>query len=72
MEMLDIAHALVAGLLIIATIFGMHKAGLYTPHREGGPRWSWPLFGAIFVVLTIFNLIWPQGPSREKERIWII
>ena len=58
----DLAHALVAGLLILATIFIMQRVGLYTPHKEGGPRWSWPLFGAILVVMIIFNLVWPYGP----------
>lgn len=55
----ELAHALVAGLLILATTLGMRKAGYYTPHRDGDPRWSWPLFAAVFVVLFIFNLIWP-------------
>ena len=57
----DFAHALVAGILIFATIVGMQRMGLYVPHKEGGPRWSWPLLGGIFVVLFIFNLIWPSG-----------
>ncbi len=55
----DLAHALIAGVLIFATMIGMQKTGLYTPHKEGGPRWSWPLFAGIFMVLFIFNLIWP-------------
>ena len=56
---LDILHALIAGLLIIATIFVMERAGLYVRHKDGGPRFSWPLFAAIFVVVTVLNLIWP-------------
>ncbi|GAA5068128.1 hypothetical protein N0B44_02155 [Roseibacterium beibuensis] len=55
----DIAHALVTGVLILLTIVGMEQAGLYVPHKKGGPRFSWPLFLAIFVVVLIFNLIWP-------------
>jgi hypothetical protein len=55
----DIAHARVAGIPIFATIFGMEKAGLYFPRKQGGPRWSWPLFGAIFVVMIVLNLVWP-------------
>ena len=58
---IDFAHALVAGLLIFATILGMQRAGLYVPHKDGGPRWSWPLFGAILVVMFVLNLLWPYG-----------
>ncbi len=55
----DLAHALVAGLLIVAVFYGMERAGLYVRHKDGGPRWSWPLFGAVFVVMLIFNILWP-------------
>ena len=57
----DLAHALVAGLLIFITILAMQRAGLYVSHKDGGPRWSWPLFGAIFVVMFILNVVWPFG-----------
>ncbi|WP_135501097.1 hypothetical protein [Roseovarius aestuariivivens] len=57
----DLAHALVAGLLILATLFGMQWLGFYTARKDGGPRWSWPLFLAIFVVMTVLNLVWPYG-----------
>ncbi|SIS87442.1 hypothetical protein SAMN05421759_10516 [Roseivivax lentus] len=56
---IDLAHALVAAVLIFATIWGMERAGLYVRHKEGGPRFSWPLFFAILVVMTTLNLIWP-------------
>ncbi len=55
----DLAHALVAGVLIFAVIAGMRKAGLYTPHKDGGPRWSWPLFFGIAAAMFAFNLVWP-------------
>ena len=55
----DLAHALIAGLLIVAVFYGMERAGLYVRHKDGGPRWSWPLFGAVFVVMLIFNILWP-------------
>ena len=55
----DLAHALVSGILIFVVMIGMHKAGLYVPHKEGGARWSWPLFVGIFVTIFILNLIWP-------------
>ncbi len=55
----DLAHALVSGALILATIIGMQKAGYYVRHKDGGPRWSWPLFLAILVVMFLLNIIWP-------------
>ena len=55
----DFAHAVVSGVLIFLTIFAMHKMGLYKRRDEGGPVWSWPLFFAIIVVMTVLNLIWP-------------
>ncbi len=55
----DLAHAIVAGILIIAVMIGMQKAGLYVPHKQGGPRWSWPLFFAVGAAVFILNLIWP-------------
>ncbi len=55
----DLAHAIVAGILIFATSVVMQRLRLYVPHKDGGPRWSWPLLIAIFVVMFIFNLVWP-------------
>ncbi len=55
----DLAHALVSGVLIFVIIMVMHKAGLYVPHKDGGPRWSWPLFFAIGAAIFILNLLWP-------------
>ncbi len=57
--MMYLAHALVTGVLIYAIMFGMYKAGLYVPRKEGGPRWSWPLFAAVGVTVFILNIIWP-------------
>ena len=55
----DLAHALVAGVLIFAVITGMQKTGLYIPHKDGGPRWSWPLFFGIAAAMFVLNLLWP-------------
>ncbi len=57
----DLAHALVSGALIFVTMIAMQKAGLWVPHKDGGPRWSWPLFGAIALVIFILNIIWPSA-----------
>ena len=57
----DLAHAIVSAGLMFATIVVLRKSGYLVPHSEGGPRWSWPLFLSIFVVMFIFNLIWPNG-----------
>ncbi len=54
-----LAHALVTGLLVLATMWGLRRTGLVVPPSEGGPRFSWITFVAIFVVIAILNLIWP-------------
>ncbi|MCC1494533.1 hypothetical protein [Cognatishimia sp. F0-27] len=53
----DFAHAIVAAILMYAVFYGMERSGLYVRRKDGGPRWSWPLFGAVFVVMAIFNLL---------------
>ena len=55
----DLAHALVTGVLIFLVMMGMQKAGLYVPHKDGGPRFSWQLFLGIALAVFILNLIWP-------------
>ena len=57
----DIAHALVTVALVYAVIWIMHRQGFVKFRSEGGPRWSWPMFGAIFVVVLVLNLLWPAG-----------
>ena len=55
----DLAHALVSGVLIFAVMMVMQKTGHWVPHKDGGPRWSWPLFAAIFIVIFLMNIVWP-------------
>ena len=55
----DLAHALFSAVLILAAIMIMQRTGYHVPHKEGGPRWSWPLFIAVFVVMFLINIIWP-------------
>ena len=55
----DLAHALVTGVLVFVVMTAMHKAGLYRPHSEGGPRWSCPLFVGVGAAVFILNLVWP-------------
>ena len=57
----DLAHALVAAVVILAIVFGMERAGLYVRPKDGGPRWSWQLVLAIFIAMTILNLLWPYN-----------
>lgn len=54
----DLAHALVAAVLIILTIWGMRRFGLAAAE---GRNWDPKLFLALFLVLFVFNLIWPYG-----------
>ena len=53
----DLAHAVVAGILIMLTIV------LVRHFRGPGEtrRFDWVLFAVIFVVMFLFNLIWPYG-----------
>jgi hypothetical protein len=52
----DLAHTIITILLMFATLMILRKAGI---EKESG-RWSWKIFGALFVVLFLFNLIWPN------------
>ena len=54
----DIAHALVAAALVILTVWALRRAGIIT--EESKHQWNWRLFGAIFVVMFIFNILWPD------------
>ena len=53
----DLAHAAVAGVLILITLWGLKAAGL----RRDDRQWDWNVFPAIFVVMMILNLVWPDG-----------
>ncbi len=55
----DLMHAIVTAVLMFVIIVAMRKAVLYVPHKDGGPRFSWPLFFAIGAAVFILNLLWP-------------
>lgn len=55
----DLAHALVTGVLIFLVMIALYKAGLYVPQKQGGPRWSWPLFLGVGLAVFVLNLLWP-------------
>ena len=57
----DLLHAVVAGVLVFITIKVAEATGLYTRNTECRFQWSWPLFGMLFVVFGILNLIWPYS-----------
>ena len=52
---IDIAHAAIAGILILLTLWGLKAAGL----RRDDRKWDWNLFIAVFIVMAVFNLLWP-------------
>ena len=56
---IDLAHAAVAGVLILLTLWGLKAAGL----RHDDRKWDWNVFIAVFVVMAIFNIVWPFGSS---------
>ncbi len=54
---IDLAHAAVAGVLILLTLWGLKAAGL----RRDDRKWDWNVFIAIFVVMSILNIVWSYG-----------
>lgn len=52
---IDIAHAAFAGILILLTLWGLKAAGL----RRDDRKWDWNVFIAVFIVMAVFNLLWP-------------
>lgn len=57
----DLAHALVTAALLFVIVTVMQKTGLYKSSKDGGPRFSWPLFLVTIVVIFGMNIIWPTG-----------
>lgn len=55
---LDLLHALVTGVVILALMQVMSKFGIV---REKGRIWDWRIFLIVFVVIFIMNLIWPAA-----------
>lgn len=55
----DLAHAIVAGILMLATLQVLDRTVL-TADMPRGKRML-TIFVAIAVVMFIFNLIWPYG-----------
>lgn len=56
----DLAHAIVTGLLVFATMMVLQKTGIIekSEHR----KFSWKAVVAITVVVFVLNLLWPSGP----------
>lgn len=52
---IGVAHAAIAGILILLTLWGLKAAGL----RRDDRKWDWNVFIAVFIVMTVFNLLWP-------------
>jgi len=57
----DFAHAAVAAILIYLTVWVLRKTGIVTEREKGHFQWNWKLFGAIFLVIFVFNIIWPYN-----------
>jgi Na+/melibiose symporter-like transporter len=51
----DVAHAAIAGILILLTLWGLKAAGL----RRDDRKWDWNVFIAVFIVMTVLNILWP-------------
>ena len=54
---LDLAHALVAGVLILLTLWVLRMLEL----RRDDLKWDWHVFIAIFVVMALLNIVWPYS-----------
>lgn len=53
---LDLAHALISAVLILATLALLRRFGIA---KEANTRFDWRIFAAIAAVMLVFNLIWP-------------
>ncbi len=50
-----LAHAVVSGIVILLILWGLRAAGIVKEET----KWSWPVFGAVLVVMFLLNLVWP-------------
>ncbi len=57
----DFAHAAVAAILIFVTVWVMRKTGFSKSQEDGVHRWDWKIFFAVFLVMFVFNIIWPYN-----------
>ncbi|QYJ07983.1 hypothetical protein [Qipengyuania flava] len=57
MTHLDIAHAAVAAVLIFLTIWLIRR----NDPPDAKRRWDWRIFVGVFIVMTIFNIVWPYS-----------
>ena len=57
----DFAHAAVAVILIYMTLTVLKMFGISKQKKDGHFHWDWRIFMAIFVVMFVFNVIWPYG-----------
>ena len=57
----DLAHAAGAAILIFLTVWGLRKSGVVKQPEKGHFHWDWKIFFAIFIVMFIFNMIWPYN-----------
>ncbi len=55
----DLAHALVSGVAILATLWAIRQFGIVK--EDESLRWNWKVFVAIFVVIFVINIVWPSG-----------
>ncbi|WP_193141620.1 MULTISPECIES: hypothetical protein [unclassified Meridianimarinicoccus] len=53
---IDLVHAAISAVLILLTIAGMRHFGIVDREHK---KWDWKLFAGVFVVMLVFNLIWP-------------
>ena len=55
----DFAHAAVAAILIFLTVWILKKAGISKNQEKDNHVWDWKIFFAVFIVMFLFNIIWP-------------
>ena len=54
----DLAHAAISAILILLTVFALKAFGI-TTRADEARRINWKFALAVFVVMFIFNTIWP-------------
>ena len=55
---IDIPHILATAVILFVSLYISEKMGW---REKGSRKFSWELFGLLFVLMLLLNLVWPYG-----------